>query len=123
VTVIPAAGGTFDGTTSGPSTLAGACGASAASPERVFQWTPARSGIARIDTCGTRTKFSTVVYLRRTNCQRGSEIACNQGACGASGPARGSRISPTVVAGETYFIVVDGEAGASGAFRLHVSDP
>src|SRR5947207_11955663 len=39
-TVIPAPGGTFSGTTSGTSALAGSCGRSGESPERVFQWTP-----------------------------------------------------------------------------------
>src|SRR2546427_299495 len=37
-TVIPAAGGTFTGTTSGASGLAGSCGSTATAPERVFQW-------------------------------------------------------------------------------------
>ena len=47
-TVIPAQGGTFTGTTSGTSVLAGSCGSSGSAPERVFQWTPTVSGTATI---------------------------------------------------------------------------
>src|SRR5207247_241481 len=62
--VIPAQGGTFSGMTSGTSTLAGSCGSSGTSPEQVFQWTPAISGTATIETCGSGTNFDTVLYLR-----------------------------------------------------------
>ena len=122
-TVIPASGGTFLGTTAGANSLTGACGSTAASPEVVYQWTPSTSGTAKINTCSSRTKFSTVVYVRRGDCRTGSDIACNQGACDASGSARGSRISVSVRSGEKYFIVVDGNAGGAGAFKLEVNPP
>ncbi len=51
-TVIPAPGGTFSGTTSGTSALAGSCGRSGESPEQVFQWTPTVSGTATIQARG-----------------------------------------------------------------------
>src|SRR5437867_4324022 len=50
--VIPAQGGTLSGVTGGISAQAGSCGSSGASPEQVFQWTPALSGMATIQTCG-----------------------------------------------------------------------
>src|SRR5439155_11096047 len=62
-TVIPAGGGTFSGTTSGTSTLAGTCGSSGSSPEKVFQWTPSLSGPATIETCGSGTTYDSVLYL------------------------------------------------------------
>src|SRR5438046_1712543 len=122
-TVIPAPGGTFSGTTSGTSALAGSCGRSGESPERVFQWTPTVSGTATIQTCGAATSFDTVLYLRSGVCASGPEVAagCNDDACAnATGLNRASRITPTVTAGQTYFIVVDGYAGAQGRFSLTV---
>src|SRR5439155_664147 len=125
-TVIPAPGGTFSGTTSGTSALAGSCGRSGESPEQVFQWTPTVSGTATIQTCGAGTTFDTVLYLRSGVCSGGPEVAagCNDDTCAnATGLIRASRITPTVTAGQTYFIVVDGYGGAQGAFSLTVTPP
>src|SRR5205823_4929320 len=49
---------------------------------------------------------------------------CNDDTCAnASGLFRASRITPTVTAGQPYFIVVDGYAGATGTFSLTVTPP
>src|SRR2546428_21299 len=125
-TVLPAQGGTFGGTTSGTSVLAGSCGSSGTAPERVFQWTPAVSGTATVQTCGAGTTFDTVLYLRSGACASGSEVAagCNDDACtNATGLYRGSRLTPTVTAGQTYYIVVDGYGGAPGLYGLTVTPP
>jgi hypothetical protein len=126
-TDIPAAGGTFAGTTSGTSGLAGSCADTGSAPERVFRWTPAASGVATISTCnGAATAYDTVVYLRQGTCS-GAEVACNDdtAGCFTSEPNdhHASRIAPNVVAGQTYFIVVDGYAAGSGAFSLTVEPP
>src|SRR2546426_853441 len=121
-TVIPAQGGTFSGTTSGASQLTGSCGSSGTSPEVVFQWTPSVSGTATIATCGAGTNFDTVLYLRSGACASGSEAGCNDDACtNSTGLFRASRLTPTVTAGQTYFIVVDGYGG--GARALHPTRP
>src|SRR5438445_420929 len=125
-TVISAQGGTFTGTTSGTSLLAGSCGNSGGSPEQVFQWTPTVSGTATIQTCGGSTSYDTVLYVRSGACGTGSEIAlgCNDDACAdATGANRASRITPTVTAGQTYYIFVDGFGGAQGNFTLTVLPP
>src|SRR5438552_132245 len=125
-TVLPAQGGTFGGTTSGTNALAGSCGASGTAPEQVFQWTPAVSGTATIQTCGAGTTFDTVLYLRSGTCASGPEVAagCNDDACtNATGLYRASRLTPTVTAGQTYFIVVDGYGGAQGLYGLTVTPP
>src|SRR2546426_3350432 len=123
-TIIPSQGGTFSGVTSGSSTLAGTCGSTGTSPEKVFRWTPAVSGVATIQTCGGGTKFDTALYLRSGSCSSGGEVACNDDACAnASGLMRASRITPTVTAGQTYYIVVDGYGGAQGTFALTVTAP
>ena len=78
-TVIPAAGGTFPGTTSGASALRGSCNGSG--PERVFQWTPTGSGVATIQTCGTGTNYDTVLYLRTVGCaDSAADVTCNDDA-------------------------------------------
>src|SRR2546422_8189301 len=125
-TVIPAQGGTFSGTTSGTSSQAGSCGSSGSSPERVFRWTPTVSGTATIQTCGAATNVDTILYMRSGVCSGGAEVVsgCNDDACAnSSGLSRASRITPTVTAGRTYFIVVDGFAGAAGTFSLTVTPP
>src|SRR5437879_4917441 len=118
--------GTFSGATSGTSALVGSCGSSGTSPERVYQWTPAVSGTATIQTCGTGTTFDTVLYMRSGACASGPEVAggCNDDACtNATGLYRASRLTPTVTAGQTYYIVVDGYGGAQGIYGLTVTPP
>src|SRR5437899_1809055 len=125
-TVLPAQGGTFSGATSGTSALVGSCGSSGTAPERVYQWTPAVSGTANIQTCGAATTFDTVLYMRSGACASGSEVAagCNDDACtNATGLYRGSRLTPTVTAGQTYYIVVDGYGGAQGLYGMTVTPP
>src|SRR2546421_7773232 len=116
-TVLPAQGGTISGTTSGTSALAGSCGSSGTAPEQVFQWTPTVSGTATIQTCGAGTTFDTVLYMRSGACASGPEVAagCNDDACpNATGLDRASRLTPTVTAGQTHYIVADGYGGAPG---------
>src|SRR5213076_11411 len=125
-TLIPAPGGTFSGTTSGTSALVGSCGSSGTAPERVYLWTPAVSGTATIQTCGAGTTFDTVLYMRSGACASGPEMAagCNDDACtNATGLYRASRLTPTVTAGQTYYIVVDGYGGAQGLYGLTVTPP
>jgi hypothetical protein len=127
-TVIPAAGGSFAGTTAGASSLAGTCASSNAAPERVYQWTPTASGTATIQTCdGAGTGYDTVLYLRHGDCAGGVQVSCNDDSAGCftnePNDHHASRLTPNVVAGETYFIVVDGYGSGQGAFNLSVSPP
>jgi hypothetical protein len=128
---LPAEGGTFTGVTSGSSALVASCmSASSVSPEQVYQWTAPRSGTATIQTCSTvGTTFDTVAYLRQGTCTGGTDVACNDDTVGCgtttdvSNPHRGSVLTPTVVAGQTYYLVVDGYNGAQGSFVLTVAPP
>lgn len=126
-TTISALGGTFNGTTTGASSLEGTCANTRNGPEKVFRWTPLTSGVATIETCsGTGTSFDSVVYVRSSDCNAGTQIACNDdtGSCVTAEPNdhHGSRVQPTVTAGQTYFIVVDG-VNTGGAFVLRVVPP
>ena len=127
---IPPQGGTFTGTTAGlgAGNLTGSCGSTDVAPEVVFRWTPNASGAARISTCsGSETTFDTVLYVRGASCTTGAQVACNdnRGACHTSqnGKPAGSRVDMNVVAGQTYFVVVDGANGAAGDFLLTVEPP
>ena len=117
--------------TSGPSTLAGTCAISSNSPERVFQWTPATSGTATLETCSVDPDELRHHPLRPGHpCVSGAQLACNddtQG-CGTGDGTpnagfHGSRVTLAVSAGQTYFVVVDGYNGKSGNFRLNVISP
>jgi hypothetical protein len=109
---LPAAGGAFSGIVSGSGDLTGTCAAGTASGERVYRWTAPSTGLATIDTCGAGTQLDTAVYLRGGACS-GSELACNdQAPCAGGSSSGGSRITPSV-AGQTYYIVVDGVNGAA----------
>jgi hypothetical protein len=65
--------------------------------------------------------------MRHGNCAAGPDVACNDDTqtCPTSEPStyHGSRITPTVTAGQTYYIVVDGYGTGAGAFRLTVEPP
>lgn len=126
--ILPPDGGIVHGTTTGSSQLAGSCNISNNSPEVVYSWTPARSGQATIETCSTtETTFDTVVYLR--DVCGGPDLVCNDDTnqCGTttdvSNPHRGSRLTPSVIAGHRYFLIVDGYNGKMGDYRLSVKAP
>ncbi len=111
-TLVPPAGGTFMGSTSGTSTVTGACGGSGA--ERAYTWTPAVAGVAQIATCGSG--FDTVLHVHTGTCASGPAVACNDdGSCGVA-----SELSFAVSAGTTYYLFVDGFGGAAGAYALAI---
>jgi hypothetical protein len=122
--VVPPIGGTFTGTTGGPSYFSAACAAapSSATPEHVFAWTPNASGAATISTCSQNTKFDTVLYVS-TNANGAAPLKCEDdtpgcGVADGSGTRaanHGSSVTLTVTAGTTYYIFVDSYAGSSGA--------
>lgn len=133
--IVPAGGGTVTGTTSGTSTAQGSCAAAAtaSAPDKIFQWTPSRSGRATADTCNAQVKFDTVVYVRGGS-STGSELVCSDdvAGCATGDPSsyanqHGSRASFDVVAGQTYYLIVDGytgsTGGSTGAFALTVTAP
>ena len=67
-----------------------------------------------------------MLSIRSGACATGAELAggCNDDACvNALGLGRASSIKPTVTAGQTYFIVVEGYNGDRGDFTLTVTAP
>ena len=123
---LPAAGGTFIGTTSGTGSLSGSCGSTGPSPERVYRWVPSTSGTAVVSTCGSGTLYDSVVYVHAGTCG-GAELACNDDTAGCTtgepNDHHGSRVAMSVTAGQIYVIVVDGYNGAHGQYALTVTPP
>lgn len=112
--------------------LCGAAGNTATSmaPEQVFAWTPTVTGTAVIDTCNGQTDFDTVVYMKASPCLTGPEMTCNDDsptqspAClTTQGAPTPSRITPSVTAPNTYYIVVDGKGTVNHNFTLNVRNP
>jgi predicted dienelactone hydrolase len=115
-TIIGSAGGVFVGrTVGGTAALSSSCGFDVFAPERIFRWTPGVSHLATIETCGGTTNYRTTLYVREGSCL-GPDLACNHRACGEA-----SRVTLPVVAGRTYFIVVDGFLADAGDFTLTVN--
>jgi len=117
----------FPGKTTGAaSALTASCAPSGTAPEIVYVWTPAKTGTATIQTCSaTDTDFDTVLYVR-LSCAAPPDFACNNDTvgCDVAGMAgKGSTITTSVLAGVPYFIIVDGNAGASGKYKLTVIPP
>jgi cysteine-rich repeat protein len=128
--VLPPQGGSFTGTTSGASAQAGSCTSTSTAPEQVFVWTPSVSGTATFQTCSaTQTTYDTVLYVRGGTCSGGAELACNDDTTGCgtttdpTNPHRGSRVTLSVTAGQSYYVFVDGFGGASGNFVLTIMPP
>ncbi|MDH3623526.1 MAG: PQQ-dependent sugar dehydrogenase [Myxococcales bacterium] len=121
-TDIPAGGGIVSGFTSGASNDSGSCGSgSVNAPEQGFVWVPDFTGAVTLETCSPNTEFDTVLYVREGG-STGSEVACNDdtSGCGVSSGSgnsgrHGSRVTINVVAGQTYYVVVDGYRPSSGA--------
>jgi hypothetical protein len=86
-----------------------------------YSWTPTVSGIYELDTCGDGTDFDTVLSIRAATLSS-PEITCNDDDRVSCTNLR-SKISFNAVAGNQYWIVVDGfQAGEYGNFVLNLSD-
>jgi hypothetical protein len=107
--------------------VAGSCALTNPAPEVVFTWTPPRSGVAVVDTCGGTTSYDTVLYIRNGGTCAANEMSCNDDAtgCTTTEPSNyhGSTLTIAVTAGQTYVIVVDGYNDRKGNFSLHVTPP
>ncbi len=82
-------------------------------PDLVYSYTPAANQTLDISLCNLQG-YDTVLYVYQDG--PGTEIACNDDACGLQ-----SRLpSVNVSVGHTYYIVIDGYSTACGNYRLDV---
>lgn|GEM_PF-6552999 len=96
-----------------------ACPWASNAPDVVYALTPPRD--MQIDVLLCDSAYDTKLFVFRNLCEAGGLVACNDDACGADG-LRSQLIALPVVAGDTYFIVVDGYAAAAGPYTLTVRE-
>lgn len=101
-------------TSAGTSSAAGSC-ADSSGTEAVFAFTAPSTGTVCMRTRGS--SFNTLLYARSSCANAASEIICND-----NGRNQQSEISLSAVAGQTYFIFVDGVSGATGSYVLAVTE-
>ncbi len=107
--------GVYSGSTSGGSDDTAPSCTSGGSPERIYAWTPSASGTACASLEGS--SFDTALYVQTSCGNGGTEVVCNDDTFGLQ-----SQVEWATAAGTTYYVVVDGYSGASGAFQLALSD-
>jgi hypothetical protein len=106
--------GTYTGTTVGATNdYAGECGASNATADVWYVFTPTISGTIQLSMCGS--SYDTVLSAYSGLCGALTNLACNDDSCGLQ-----SMISWGGVAGTTYHIRVSGFAGQTGTYTLNV---
>jgi large repetitive protein len=98
----------------GPSQLSSPCGG--AGPEHVYEIYVAAPAVLRATTVRVGTQIDTVLYLRTRCGDPGTELGCNSDA-GES--LRGATLIVPVDPGY-YYLVVDGQTAAAGAYQLQV---
>jgi hypothetical protein len=113
-TVITDFGVSTGATATGRSSAAGSC-ADSTGTEAVFAFTAPTTGPVCMRTRGS--SFNTLLYARTTCANAATEITCND-----NGRNQQSEISLSTVAGQTYFIFVDGVSGANGSYVLAVTE-
>jgi len=92
------------------------------SPDVAYSFTPAADVLVNISLC-TNSAYDTKVYVYQGSCP-GTLIACNDDYC--SSPLFSSYVSflgcVTLLAGNSYYIIVDGYAGDLGDYTLDVTE-
>jgi hypothetical protein len=92
------------------------------SPDVVYSYTPSSNVTVSIDVCNSA--YDTKLYVYEGACgayQSGTQIACNDDACG-SDTFKSQLNSVDLTGGNTYYIVVDGYGGDLGAYEINVSE-
>lgn len=101
--VAPPEGGMFTGNFNGPGQNSASCGSSYNSrgADRVWRWTPTRSGTARARLSGDF--WPATLYVRTGACMPGTQVACDSQT--SQWPTE--NVSWTVTANTTYWVFVD----------------
>jgi hypothetical protein len=92
----------------------GSCGGSDTSPDVWYRYVAPGAGVATFETCGS--SFDTV--LSAFDSCGGTELLCNDDACGLQ-----SRVRVNMTAGQVVLIRVAGFVGRTGVGTLTVADP
>ena len=105
-----------NGDTTGHNASLSACGNSGASPEQVYAVTAATTGVLDVTVHG-QGSFDAVVYVRHVCADQQGNLGCRD----ATGPGGTETLAVPVVAGETYYVIVDGYNASAGAFTVHIA--
>ena len=98
--------------------LGGCFGGNEDGPEYVYHFTAATDGDVQIDLSGLSADLDLFVLAA------GADGACSQDECvedSTSGGSSDESLTLTVVAGETYYVVVDGFNGATSSYDITMS--
>lgn len=95
------------------------------SPDIVYMFTPDQNIMITAGLCGDSTDFDTKLYIFENDCISGPLVTCNDDFCRTASMAWTyvsivQEISLT--AGNTYYIVVDGNRWARGTYELMVEE-
>ena len=99
------------------------------SPDVVYSYTPSGDEIFNVSTCGNGSYYDTKLFVYENTVGNlaetiAGEIACNDDACSNNHQNWLSGIyNINALAGNTYFIVVDGWGGQSGDYQLMINYP
>ncbi|HEV8320963.1 MAG TPA: hypothetical protein VG389_05070 [Myxococcota bacterium] len=110
------------GMTTGVSNFEGSCTASftPSGPEAVYGFDLAFTADVTITTNRPGTTFDTGLYVRTVCDSTASELGCNDNEGGGFITTASTLTFPAMAPG-TYFVFVDGMAGAAGSYELQVS--
>jgi len=97
----------------------------AGSPDQVYSYTPLVDECVLISMCAN-TAYDSKVYVYEDVCgayQSGVFVACNDDECSTPSlpPPFASEVQANLLAGNTYYIVVDGYGGACGNYTLDIT--
>lgn len=104
------------GSTNGAGNDSAAC--SGDGPDVSFGWFAPATASYQIDLCGSDTTFDTLLYVRDGSCT-GTQLACNDDACGIGGIQ--SRVTVPLTAGQGIVIVVDSVFPVAGSYQLAIT--
>lgn len=96
------------------------------SPDVVYAYTPGANQVVDATLCGGQTAYDTKMYVYENAVTPGTPFACNDDACTApnyASPFVSQLLGLNLVAGNTYYFVVDGYGGSSGLYTLSISTP
>ncbi|MBI5488524.1 MAG: hypothetical protein HY905_14420 [Deltaproteobacteria bacterium] len=99
----------------------GSCGPSTG-PDAVYTFTLPVGGLVVFNTCNDGSAADTVLYLRSTCADPGTELGCNDDLAGCPHDPGGSYLSIYLAAG-SYFLFVDAPAGTCASLRLDLAWP
>jgi hypothetical protein len=117
-TVIPSIPFSATGTTAGyANNYSGTCIGNGAA-DVIYQFTPTVTGIYNVTLCGS--SYDTGLIIKTGgSCPGTTDVGCNDDSYSTCGNTS-SALAPTLTAGVTYYIIVDGYSSNSGNYVLNV---